>query len=423
MLGEVPPPATSSSAPRRCTAPPRELIEPLLVADVLADDDLRVAQAERHSRALRDRSSTAASCRGRRRRRSSRSCASVLGDDIDYDLEFLKAEGGTRSALDTPLWSAVESFVVAARARRRAGAGDLRRLHRQPLAARGVRRRRLRLLPVSHDGAGARGDADPLGGRAGARRPTSSSGSTGCGTSRAPSADDGRARLARRARACARGGRLLRSRRRASRASTSATAPPTRCAGRAPRRRPSRAACPPSRTRSSRRAARRRQLRDRRVARDVERARLRGRGRRRARGDRRGRRLPGEPRAASERRVRRRSRRACGALAPLRPLEPAPLAGDGWAIVSASPELLLSRRGSRIRTSPIKGTRPAGVPVESAKDAAEHVMIVDLERNDLARVARAGQRSLARAARRARARRRHASRRDGRGGAAGGRRR
>jgi para-aminobenzoate synthetase component I len=75
------------------------------------------------------------------------------------------------------------------------------------------------------------------------------------------------------------------------------------------------------------------------------------------------------------------------ALAPLRPLEPRLLAGDGWAIVSASPELLLSRRGSRIRTSPIKGTRPAGVPVESEKDTAEHVMIVDLERNDLARVA------------------------------------
>ncbi|HVA30059.1 MAG TPA: anthranilate synthase component I family protein [Gaiellaceae bacterium] len=75
------------------------------------------------------------------------------------------------------------------------------------------------------------------------------------------------------------------------------------------------------------------------------------------------------------------------ALAPLRPLEPRPLQSDGWTIVSASPELLLSRRGRRVRTSPIKGTRPAGVPVESAKDAAEHVMIVDLERNDLSRVA------------------------------------
>ncbi|MGZ4333138.1 MAG: chorismate-binding protein [Gaiellaceae bacterium] len=74
------------------------------------------------------------------------------------------------------------------------------------------------------------------------------------------------------------------------------------------------------------------------------------------------------------------------ALAPLRPLEPAPLRGDGWTIVSASPELLLQKRGRVVRTSPIKGTRPAGVPIQSEKDTAEHVMIVDLERNDLSRV-------------------------------------
>jgi para-aminobenzoate synthetase component 1 len=74
------------------------------------------------------------------------------------------------------------------------------------------------------------------------------------------------------------------------------------------------------------------------------------------------------------------------ALAPLRPLEPAPLQGDGWTIVSASPEVLLQKRGRVVRTMPIKGTRPAGVPISSAKDAAEHVMIVDLERNDLSRV-------------------------------------
>ena len=78
------------------------------------------------------------------------------------------------------------------------------------------------------------------------------------------------------------------------------------------------------------------------------------------------------------------------ALAPLRPLEPAPLEGDGWTIVSASPELLLQKRGRTIRTCPIKGTRPAGVSVDAPKDAAEHVMIVDLERNDLSRVATIG---------------------------------
>jgi para-aminobenzoate synthetase component I len=79
-----------------------------------------------------------------------------------------------------------------------------------------------------------------------------------------------------------------------------------------------------------------------------------------------------------------------GALAPLRPLHPRPLAGDDWAIVTASPELFLSRRGDRLATMPIKGTRPAGIDVDDEKDAAEHAMIVDLERNDLSRVCEPG---------------------------------
>ena len=74
------------------------------------------------------------------------------------------------------------------------------------------------------------------------------------------------------------------------------------------------------------------------------------------------------------------------ALAGLRPLHGRVLAGAGWAIVSASPELFLARRGDRIVTRPIKGTRPLGEDVDDEKDAAEHTMIVDLERNDLSRV-------------------------------------
>ena len=69
---------------------------------------------------------------------------------------------------------------------------------------------------------------------------------------------------------------------------------------------------------------------------------------------------------------------------------PRSLLGDGWAVVSASPELFLARRGRRVRTAPIKGTRPLGEHVEGEKDAAEHVMIVDLERNDLSRVCEPG---------------------------------
>ncbi len=82
------------------------------------------------------------------------------------------------------------------------------------------------------------------------------------------------------------------------------------------------------------------------------------------------------------------------ALAPLRPLQPRPLAGDGWTIVSASPEVFLRRRGDRIWTLPIKGTRPLGAAAASLpgaeKDGAEHMMIVDLERNDLSRVCEPG---------------------------------
>jgi para-aminobenzoate synthetase component 1 len=81
------------------------------------------------------------------------------------------------------------------------------------------------------------------------------------------------------------------------------------------------------------------------------------------------------------------------ALASLRPLHGRPMQGQGWTIVSASPELFLARHGDRISTMPIKGTRPSGGATDlrgSAKDAAEHIMIVDLERNDLGRICRPG---------------------------------
>lgn len=71
------------------------------------------------------------------------------------------------------------------------------------------------------------------------------------------------------------------------------------------------------------------------------------------------------------------------------------LAGDGWALATASPETLVEVRGGRLVTRPIKGTRPATAAgrrelLASAKERAEHVMIVDLERNDLARLPGAG---------------------------------
>lgn len=75
--------------------------------------------------------------------------------------------------------------------------------------------------------------------------------------------------------------------------------------------------------------------------------------------------------------------------------------GVGPAVVSLSPELFLRVAGTRIETRPMKGTAPrdpdpgrdAGLAAElraSEKARAENLMIVDLLRNDLSRVARAG---------------------------------
>lgn len=86
--------------------------------------------------------------------------------------------------------------------------------------------------------------------------------------------------------------------------------------------------------------------------------------------------------------------------AQLRRANPSPFAGlfagQGWAVASASPERLVSVRGDVVETRPIAGTRPRFAGDDDAarirelvghpKERAEHVMLIDLERNDLGRV-------------------------------------
>ncbi|MBB6669598.1 anthranilate synthase component I family protein [Cohnella nanjingensis] len=89
----------------------------------------------------------------------------------------------------------------------------------------------------------------------------------------------------------------------------------------------------------------------------------------------------------------------------LRLINPSPYMGflkfPDFQLVSASPELLVKREGDRIGARPIAGTRRRGrTPDEDAamerellaseKERAEHVMLVDLARNDLGRVAAYG---------------------------------
>ncbi|MEE2031572.1 aminodeoxychorismate synthase component I [Rhodococcus chondri] len=82
------------------------------------------------------------------------------------------------------------------------------------------------------------------------------------------------------------------------------------------------------------------------------------------------------------------------AIARTRPARAAFLQGSWGAVASLSPELFVSRHGDALLSSPIKGTLPrSGDPAElraSVKDVAENVMIVDLVRNDLARIAATG---------------------------------
>lgn len=86
--------------------------------------------------------------------------------------------------------------------------------------------------------------------------------------------------------------------------------------------------------------------------------------------------------------------------AQLRRANPSPFAGlfagQGWAVASSSPERLVSVRGDLVETRPIAGTRARFEGDDDAarirelighpKERAEHVMLIDLERNDLGRV-------------------------------------
>ena len=97
--------------------------------------------------------------------------------------------------------------------------------------------------------------------------------------------------------------------------------------------------------------------------------------------------------------------RAAGLYRRLREANPAPFAGiaqlPGLAVLSSSPERLLRIEDGVASTRPIAGTRPRGATTAAdaslrdelrlnEKERAEHVMLVDLERNDLGRICKGG---------------------------------
>ncbi|GAM11438.1 anthranilate synthase component 1 [Geobacter sp. OR-1] len=89
----------------------------------------------------------------------------------------------------------------------------------------------------------------------------------------------------------------------------------------------------------------------------------------------------------------------------LRTLNPSPymffLRLDDTIVVGASPEVMVRKEGDRVELRPIAGTRPRGATLDEdlrladelladPKERAEHVMLVDLGRNDLGRVCKTG---------------------------------
>ena len=108
--------------------------------------------------------------------------------------------------------------------------------------------------------------------------------------------------------------------------------------------------------------------------------------------------LPGDPETG-------RTLDGIGLYRALRRVNPSPylffVRTPTFEVVGASPELLLQVEGDKLTTHPIAGTRPRGVDAREdallaeqlqrdPKERAEHVMLVDLGRNDLGRVSRPG---------------------------------
>ena len=111
LLGEVPSPETAVARTRERDRTVAEQIEPLLTPTFAPT----MISASRKRNVIPALCEIVVDCRllpGQTPEEIEPIVRGVLGSDIEYDLEFLKAEGGTRSALDTPLWAAVQSFVA-----------------------------------------------------------------------------------------------------------------------------------------------------------------------------------------------------------------------------------------------------------------------------------------------------------------------
>jgi acetylornithine deacetylase/succinyl-diaminopimelate desuccinylase-like protein len=126
VLGEVPPPTEAVERTRVLTSAGADVVEALLGPTFSAT----MISASRKRNVIPALCTVEVDCRllpGQHPEYIDPLVRAVLGSDVAYELEWLEAEGGSRSELDTPLWAAIEDFVAGlepgARAAPLCGAG------------------------------------------------------------------------------------------------------------------------------------------------------------------------------------------------------------------------------------------------------------------------------------------------------------
>ncbi|MFN2628113.1 MAG: M20/M25/M40 family metallo-hydrolase [Gaiellaceae bacterium] len=111
VLGEAPAAVDALARARAVDPVAAKLVEPLL-GPTFAPTMISASQARNVIPALCE---VTVDCRllpGQTQEAVEPAIRGILGTDVGYELEWLEAQGGTRSVLETPLWSAVESFVA-----------------------------------------------------------------------------------------------------------------------------------------------------------------------------------------------------------------------------------------------------------------------------------------------------------------------
>jgi acetylornithine deacetylase/succinyl-diaminopimelate desuccinylase-like protein len=126
VLGEVPPASEAVERTRALSGAGADQVEALLGATFSPT----IISASRKRNVIPALCTTEVDCRllpGQHPEHVEPMIRAVLGGDVDYELEWLEPEGGTRSSLDTPLWEALEAWVAevepGARAAPLCGAG------------------------------------------------------------------------------------------------------------------------------------------------------------------------------------------------------------------------------------------------------------------------------------------------------------